>query len=174
MSDSERALFEALAKAHASAVLRDNPSSVLIKVVADSSGSYTNAMIAALSSLGGKHAPLRQTVEILSAENPVDLAEYLYKKDMKVPGWGSSFKPQPDPAWDAVHYLLQDHYPKLLAKINTVTDYLHKVGKKIYPNPSCYTAATALALSLPPALTPWLLVRARLDGWANIFANHCG
>lgn len=175
LNDKEIALFKAMTKAHVVCTFRDNPSSVLVKVVAESAGDYPKALIAALSSLGGKHAPIEAIGGVLSDENPVALAAAFLATGDKVPGWGSSFvKEQYDPDWLEVHSILQDHFPKLLKTIHSVTDYLHSRGKKVYPNPGCYTAATAIALALPPKLAPWLFVQARLTAWAQLFAEHCG
>jgi hypothetical protein len=41
--------------------------------------------------------------------------------------------------------------------------------KGIWPNPSGYTAAAALALRVPRESVPWLAVQNRLVAWTMIF-----
>jgi citrate synthase len=146
----------------------------MVVALAESSGDFGKSIIGALTSLGGKHAPLEQTIAVLIAKDPVRAAEFILDNGGKVPGWGSSFFQEPDPDWEGVEKILKENYQVLWDRICKVTDLLHSRGRKIYPNPSAFTAATAIVLALPPKLAPWLLVRARLDGWAALFGKHCG
>lgn len=158
--------------AHRASVFRDNPSTLALKLAAAGSGDYCKSLTAALSTLGEVHGPIEQTVIFLSHAQPQEVAKAELLAGRKVPGWGSSFsKGKKDPLWDRVDWQLQDKFNELYAKLEAVTETLHAVGKVVYPNPSAYTAATAIALRLPAKIAPWIFVRGRLDGWSELLSG---
>lgn len=163
LSPEEQRLLAVIGEAHYKSSFRENPSSVAITVAGTASGSFTQSLIAALATLGGVHAPIEATYDLLASEGPVPENE-------KLPGWGTSFiKGQIDPVWLPVDECLALLNPSLHQKIESITRALHVKGKIVYPNPSCYTAATALTLGIPRRLSAWLFVGGRLHAWYELF-----
>jgi citrate synthase len=173
LSSQEESLLKLLFEAHRLSSFRPNISSVSVVNAAIGSGSIAKAIAAAILTLGGKHAPLEQTYLFLSLEDPAAQVQALLARGEKVPGWGGSFqKDGVDPIWEPVRLALAAQCAALSQKLDEVTAALHRQGKVIYPNPSAYTAAVALALEVPPSLSVYLFISARLDAWANIAFNE--
>jgi len=165
-------LLEALYQAHDAVALRGNLSHQSLVLSAIGSGDYFKAISAALLTLGGVHAPLWQTYQLLCTPNPVECVKRLVDTGRKVPGWGNSFvKGAPDPAWEVVHQLIIDHAPALEKKITSITYALHGLNKIIYPNPSCYTASVAIHCQLDIDLVGELLIRGRLSAWTREYCR---
>lgn len=169
ISEPERRLVEAMEVAHGLASFRDNPSSVAVNLAGAGSRSYTQAIAAALMTLGGPHAPLLDTWKLLAADDPAAEATEILKRGDKVPGWGSSFAE--DKTWEPVAMILRADFPQLAEKIDRVTGELRKAQKLIIPNPSAYTAAVAIALSMPAECLPYLFIASRLAAWSVIFQS---
>lgn len=170
LSDVECDLIEALFDGHFEIATGINPSFVALWNAFETHGDYFAALAAALASIGGKHAPIAEIAEFLenSAGAPV-LASA--ESNARIPGWGNSFeKGAPVKCMQPVDRLLVHVAPRLHQTIVSVTEALHGRGKRIYPNPGCYTAAVALALRCPPALAPFLFVQARLRPWTEALA----
>jgi|GEM_PF-1772651 len=171
LDHKEMALFCAVQDAHYQSTFRDNLSTTAVKLAAYGSGDYTKALAAALSTLGGVHAPLVQTHQFLSCDDPPMAARHALDNGVRIPGWGSSFsKGAPDPLWEKVAALLKEHWLPMYEKIDMVTAVLRMAGKDIHPNPSAYTAATAIILGMRADLAPYLFVAGRLQGWSEVFA----
>jgi len=159
-------LFAAVKLAHAQSVFRQNPSSVAFQVAWLGSGDLGKSLTAALATLGGKHAPLAETYELLASRNPIVAVRELLFANRKVPGWGTSFKD--DEFWRPVAKLLETDFPERHAALREITAELHKHNILIEPNPSAYTASAGMALGLPKHLTAWLFVAGRLDAWCSL------
>lgn len=167
-------LLTAILQAHEQCAMRDNISTVTLRNAAVGSGSFTNAVAAALLTTGATHAPLLAAFQFLATFNPDELEGFARHVELGglVPGWGSDFvKGSPDDALKEVAACLAEHYPALNERIARVTDELHARSKLVYPNLACYTAASAIALELPPLILPWLLIQGRLAQWAREFVN---
>lgn len=164
MTEDEGRLLEAVNLAHDASTRRANISAEVFKAAAIGSGSYTHALVAAISTIGGLHAPLEQTMQFLSLDNPVAAIDI-----SKIPGWGSSFeRGHKDPIWLEVDYILKDRFPQMYDKIDSVTNEFQRLGKNIYPNPSAYTAATCLILGVPEKIATYIFIAARLQGWTKL------
>jgi citrate synthase len=170
----EAGLLEALLRAHHQSSFRDNASSVAVANAASGSADVGKAIAAGILTLGGKHAPLEQTVEFLgSLRSPANQVSRLLKFGVKIPGWGGTFqKDQPDPIWQEVDLLIQRLAPELSAKLTDVTAELARHGFKLDPNPSAYTAAAALVLGVPAKLAVYLFITGRVNAWAQIAATQ--
>ena len=168
LNAAEQALLRAVFAAHAVSARRENISTFVLQNAARGSGSYTQALAAALNSLGGPHAPVAAVMEFLDPPSQAMVEKYL-EEGRKVPGWGNSFvKGQPDASWYWVDTILGEEWPELARRMRQVTQRLHAAGKIIFPNPGGYTGAAALALGLPKAVAPWLFVAGRLEAWTEI------
>jgi len=165
-------LLAALSCAHDRSACRGNISHQALQLAAVGSGDYLKAICAAIMTLGGVHAPLLQTYALLALPEPHLEAEAMLGAKQRVPGWGNAFvKDGPDPLWQHVHNMLPASHA---AKIDAVTQVLHAHGKKIYPNPSCYTASVALLTGMPMEITPFLLVEGRLSAWTQEYVRMRG
>ena len=159
-------------RAHSESACRGNISHKALQLAAVGSGDYLKSICAALMTLGGVHAPLLATYDLLSSLHIVEDVEMMMSEGKRVPGWGNAFvKGSQDPIWQPVHNLLCDINPELVNQIDAVTSYLHRLGKKIFPNPSCYTAATAILIEMPRDITPSLLLNGRLPAWTDEFVR---
>lgn len=173
LNQYEAKLLELVLEAHHHSVFRENMSSIALKLSAAGSRSYTGALIGALSTLGELHGPIEKTTKFLALPAPWFAVPRFLADGRKVPGWGNSFvRGQKDPAWLPVDACLAAVFSDLFTKLERVTIALDGCGKKIFPNPSAYTAAAALALGIPAGLAPWLLVRGRVDGWTELLAKE--
>ena len=164
-------LFAAVMRAHHLSAFRGNASTVALQLAAGGSEDLPKAMIAALSTLGGLHAPIEATVYLLRAGAPADVARSLMKKGRKIPGWGSNLTTGPDDLWLDVDRLLREVAPAIARKIDEVTKVLQEAGKDILPNPSAYTAAAAIAFGMEAKVAPFLLISGRCGAWAAIFRD---
>jgi citrate synthase len=162
-----QALLADLTEAHRACTLRNNPSTNGVMLAAQASGSYFQSLIAGLAMLGGLHGPLVATYDQLESPDPIWVRREL-ACGRKIPGWGSSFvKGMRDPLLQAVHDTLDGLYPEVMERIALIQGAMD--SRKLFPNPSCYTAATALALGLPRESVGYLVVQARLLPWTNLF-----
>jgi len=121
-------------------------------------------LAAAILTLGNLHAPIAQSMRLLGSKEPDVEARKKLDAGKLVPGWGSSF-PADEQVWAPVRERLTE---RMRAKIDSVTALLKASGKDIEPNPSTWTAATALQLRMPVAVAPWLLINGRLGAWSAI------
>lgn len=168
MTAPEGELLDAVLAAHHASVFRGNVSTVCLRTAYAGSNDYSKALVAALSSIGGLHAPIAETKRLLEHPDCLALARAMLKVGQKVPGWGNSFvHGSPDFIWGRVDELLKG-WQGLHGRLDSITCLLHESGKKVWPNPSAYTAATAIALEMPTAVSPWLFVSGRLDGWSRL------
>jgi citrate synthase len=170
LTPDESKLLQLTLEAHAASAFRGNASSGALCGVAGLHGTYTQALTAALSTLGGTHAPIAETYALLTAGDTEAEARLLRKE--RLPGWGNSFhKGEPDPLWVEVANQLRLVNAALADRLDVITELLVAVGKKVLPNPSAYTAAVAITLGIPAHLAPWLFVQGRLLSWSQLF-NH--
>lgn len=167
----EAGLLEALLRAHHESSFRDNASSVAVANAASGSADVGKAVAAGILTLGGKHAPLEQTVEFLRLPSPAGQVARMLESGAKIPGWGGTFqKDEPDPIWQGVDLLIRRLAPELSAKLVDVGAEIARHGYNLYPNPSAYTAAAALFLRMPAKLAIYLFIAGRLNAWAQIAA----
>lgn len=165
---AENALLTALWDAHQAVAMRGNASGSAFTMAYQGSGDYTKALAAALATLGAKHGPIAYTFAVLTWGGlPSSLAQQA-AGGVTVHGWGNSLvKGRNDPDFLRVRDHLENINPKLVERIDAITGALHARGKRIYPNPSCWTAATAITVGLPAELSPYLFIAARLPVWSR-------
>ena len=164
----ELALYQAVLESHGASACRRNISYEVLQMAMIGSGSYLQAIAAALSTLGGLHAPLTHTYDLLHRFNTVDVARTLLEQDHMIPGWGNSFvKGEPDALWSRPAALVAQLGPGLMERIDGVTALLHQQGKPIYPNPSCWTAAAGILLGFTRQTVGFLFLQGRLPAWTR-------
>ena len=173
-NEREHALLTALWDAHQAVALRGNASGEAFTIAYAGSGDYTKALAGALATLGGKHGPIVRTFYVLTWDgSAVDLANQA-AIGVTVDGWGNSIlKGRDDPDFLLVRDHLENIDQKMVERIDAITGALHSRGKRIYPNPSCWTAATAITVGLPAELSPYLFIAARLPVWSRaVLGQH--
>lgn len=162
LSPSEQELLRLTFAAHDKSARRNNCSSAAVANAYKGSGSYAAAVASALLTLGAVHAPIEKIMGFLATPDPAAMVGVL----PRIPGWGNDFvKGEPDSDWAEVDRALPS---KLQEKLASVTDRLHQKGKRLFPNPGCYTAAVALTLGIPASVAPWIFVQGRLGAWSEI------
>jgi hypothetical protein len=170
LDSREQELLDLVLEAHAQSAQRNNISTSAVIQCAAGNGTYTNSIAAGLLTLGGTHAPLEQSYELLSSEYAVEGAKLMLADGVRVPGWGNSFfRGEPDTLWNKVARWIEVNRPDLHKRISEVTAFLQSQGKDIYPNPSTYTAATAISLRIPAKCAAFLFLQGRLLSWSQIF-----
>jgi citrate synthase len=165
-------LVELLNKAHYKSSFRNNPSSIAVKISGQGSGNFIGSVIGALSTLGGPHGPTKDAAELLLSPDPIELCKAYLNAGIKIPGWGSSFnKGKPDPNWNSVSKHIEKNFTEIHFIIEKITNYIHSMGKMLYPNPACYTAATAIIHNIPSDASVYFFINARLSAWLDIYLN---
>lgn len=169
VSAQEETLLAALYRAHQASAIRANSSSVVVANAARASGDLSKALIAGLATLGGRHAPLKETFALLADPEPAALVNTILLAGRKVPGWGGTFqKNAPDPLWQEVHECLTSASPALAAKFARVSAELKRLrGLTLYPNPSAYTAGAGWFLGVPSQALVYLFLAPRLAPWTQ-------
>ena len=165
--EGDDAALAALFRGHRLAAERQCLSSVTVAQVAGLGKPFTDAVAAALLTLGTLHAPIEQAYALLIGEKPT--ARDMLGRGKRVPGWGSAFvKGKPDATWSDVRAHLDVTF------IDSITRVLGNApGGALYPNAAAYTAQYAIQAGIPMALAPALVVEARLLPWQKIYwANH--
>lgn len=174
LSAEEQKLLNAVFDAHNQSAFRQNPSTLAVGCVAQGSGDISKSIAAGLMALGGQHGPIIETYDILKSERPArDIVDEKLEWKTYVPGWGSSFvKHDVDPIWNDVNGLLALNHKAMWERMNDFTEALKEAGKELYPNPSAFTAATAIVVGLPRSVSPYLLIVGRISAWTEIFLNE--
>jgi citrate synthase len=169
ISEEGSTLMQLCLDAHAQSAMRDNVSTSVLKAAAFGSGNFAQSLAAALCSLGGEHAPLEETYDIIQEASDSDIHDMIIMGN-RIPGWGNSFvKAAPDPAWEPVDKCLKTHFHTVHNRVESITQILFESGRNVFPNPSCFTAATGLAVGMPKNLLSALFIHGRLNSWAQIF-----
>jgi citrate synthase len=171
--ESPDELFEIVSRCHIESTFRNNPSSLAVKMAAQSSGKFINAVTAALSMLGNPHGPVQEVTEMLDSEDPIAFAKMYIDNGAKVPGWGNGFvKGKPDPAWNEAHEYIKENFSDMFSLVDEITKLLHDDGKMIYPNPACYTAITAIVNYIPADAASYIFISSRLPAWFDIYMKE--
>lgn len=172
LSKEEELLVKETCEAHTRSAMRANPSSEAARNSALASGDYTKSIASALLTLGGKHAPIRETMEFLDNQDIELVANLILNAGEMIPGWGNSFvKNEPDPFWIKVDDALCA-FPEVYDRITKVTALLNKEGRNLFPNPSAYTAAVNIVIGVPREIAEILFLKFRIDSWSFIHYSN--
>jgi citrate synthase len=168
LTSAESELLAACLAAHDQSARRPTPSLVAVLNAFFGSRNYANAIASACTALGTVHGPIVETYDLIVDPRGAALAGDILDRGRKVPGWGSSFaKGGIDPIWDPVDSRLRALAPSAMRMVDGITRLLSNHGKDLWPNPSTYTAATAIALGIRRELAPWLFIHGRLAAWSQ-------
>lgn len=170
--DGHPELIDALFTAHRAAALDNNNASRLaVQQSYGGSGRFENAIIAGMATIGALHAPLCATRALLdlplfAAERQI--ARWAARHE-RIPGFGNSFHPDGDPAFQGVMKVLSERYKPFADVIDALALMAEKAtGKRIAPNAAMYTAMTAIICQVPKGLEPTLFALARIPAWADL------
>ena len=169
LGEQEIELLLALCDAHQT--IAGRTAHPAVTAAATGSGLYVQAIAAALMTLGDKSGPLEEAHRFLNSRaiGTAKLDEFIAGGG-RVPGWGNpQIKNRPDPAFEEVLELLDNHWPELHARLASVTQALHAAGKRLHPNAAAYSAAVATALGIPGHSIGYLWVLGRLGAWSATF-----
>jgi hypothetical protein len=167
---------EKIIEMHYKCAQRENASTSIIKAMAQLSKPFNDAVAAALLSMGGKHAPVR--------EAQICFTSWRMARDMKdemafppvVPGFGSAwFKKQRDPDVETFLNELFNHkdFQHLADDLDVYTNLVRKfTGKDIYPNAAMATSVANIALKRPPELAVGLVIQGRISAWEEIYYQN--
>lgn len=122
------------------------------------SGDFSKACAGALLSIGGKHAPLQQVREMIVSNSGLRPSD-------KIPGFGNSFFPDGDPAWELVEKHVRDKFPDLSSFVNY---WQTKVPAGIRPNAAMWTALACEAAGIPEGYESLIFLLARAPAWAAL------
>ena len=164
-------ILEELERVHDLLAYRDNASSVTIQGCASLGKDFPSSVAAALMTIGGAHAPLKQTALLLCYDKPIVMVDDMLKWGHKVPGWGSSFiKEGPDLTFSKLDLFILEHDEEMYWKINRITKHLHKEGLNLWPNAACYTIASLLAAGENVKYADKYFIQYRLRAWHHLYA----
>jgi citrate synthase len=173
LTGNETELINALFLAHHQSCYRDNISSDTLINAMVGSGDFSKAIAAAILTTGAVHAPIEDTYWFLLQAHPEKDVKKRLEADKKIPGWGGTFqKNEPDPIWHDVDQLIRRRHPDIGKILTDVTEALAENEKRIFPNPSAYTACVALALDVPPKVVTYLFIAARLSAWGHLVLKY--
>lgn len=168
-------LVELLIAAHVAACHRDNSSTLILKSAFDSNGGdLIKSVTAALMSIGGLHAPIKQTYvmlrKILEGKQECDVICF-YEL---VPGFGSSFiKEDNDPLLESLRQEFIDNHLRYYNIGCRITSHLkQKTKHTLYPNLAFYTACVAHIEGHGVQFCERILIEARVPEWINILQHE--
>ena len=113
------------------ALVNDNVSSLMVRIVASCGGTFNQALTAALSTLGETHGPVTQARRVIFGELNESI-EWALVSGYKIPGWGNAFfkGSEGDPAWKDAREILSAEYPDIWAKLQDITGRIEAVAGK--------------------------------------------
>lgn len=137
------------------------------------------SIVAAISSMGGEHAPLVRCqlmlADILRESKPDFIEAYVssYNKTNKIPGFGSGFvKGEPDPIHKEIDHLIAKIDPKkhyyMVELHHAVQD---QIDRNLFPNTALYSAMTSIILNWSPYVLPGFAIQARMPVWNHILSK---
>jgi citrate synthase len=175
-------MLDELCKVHEAIAERPNASTVAVITGAKLGNDYFTTVASALLTLGNIHAPLQQTDLLLDMPYPFTFMYDALRKGYKIPGWGSSFvKGEEDPVFDNLKKMIRENNPILLEKIEEISERLSvKTNTRLYPNASCYTIATLIALGYKNVVgcndratkAANILISSRINVWRKLYATN--
>lgn len=174
-------LCDLLFDAHYKVACRNNPSfNAFINAYQNNGKSVAQAIAAGLSTMGGRHAPINNTIifikSMMNNPNAVMVIHAMMEQGMPVPGFGTSFfkECQVDPAFVDLENFIFEIAPEFRLMAEGITEILYQYKKVyIYANPSFYTVVSGIILGLSKSAIQNLLIRPRTIAWMDyVETNH--
>lgn len=169
IGEAEMRLIQSLIDAHCEASWANagNASNLVCAMAAAGSGSFTNAIAAALLCTGAIHAPLIGARKILREATAQEITEALTRGQL-IPGFGHSFfRDQIDPAFKGLMTSIESGWPAVAKRIVELREAIWAAGKRIWPNAALLTAAVCEIAKIPDGLEICFFALPRLPVWAK-------
>jgi citrate synthase len=135
------------------------------------------SIIAAISSMGGEHAPIVRTQlllqEVLDNHKQIPSIVSRYNKKNRIPGFGSGFvKGEPDPIHADIDALIKELSPKTHYYMTELQiEVQSSIDDRLHMNTAMYSAATGVLLNISPYVLPGTAIEARMPIWNRIMAG---
>lgn len=135
------------------------------------------SIIAAISSMGGTHAPIVRTQllleEVLASPKSIPSIVSRFNKKNRIPGFGSGFvKGEPDPIHEPIDALIRELSPKthyyMMELLNEVQS---SIDARLFFNTAMYSAAYGKLMNVSPYVLPGIVIEARLPIWNRVMAG---
>lgn len=147
-----------------------NVSSVFLVNCAAQGVPFHQALIGALSTLGGRHGPVTAARRSLYDGG----AEVHLERCERVPGFGSEvYDEAGDPNWHEVEKLVRERFPKDFDRIEQVKGLIQQSrGVTVCANAAGYTAVLAERLDVPRGTEDAVFIHACLPVWSELYAEN--
>jgi citrate synthase len=157
-SPQTRELVEAVILAHQrSARENQNMSSFSAVNAFCGSGSFRQAVVAAMMTLGQRHGPVDEACR--------NISQFPYfNAEGKVAGYGNSFFKDGDPAWKQVEEIVMRNLPNTIALIQAS----NPKPDKLKPNAAMWTAVACIEAGIPEGFGELFFIMARIPVWAEL------
>lgn len=134
---------------------------------------FHQAVIGALSTLGGKHGPVAAARRVLYDEPGAELAERLARGE-KIDGFGNSiYQDCVDPNWSQVDGIVEKSFVTERERIRAIARLFEETkGKKLYPNAACFTAIAAHISGVPRGAEDSMFLMSCIPIWAKLYNQH--
>ena len=167
-------VLKELERVHGLLALRDNASSVTVKSCAMLGKDFPSAVSGALMTLGGAHAPLEQTAQLLTETDPYVMIENILGMGRKVPGYGSSFyKQEKDPVFDKLDDMLVKRNVYLWHTVHRLSSYMKtQWNVNLFPNAANYTICSLMLEDIPLVHASKYFIQFRLNAWHNLWLDN--
>jgi hypothetical protein len=166
---NSQAIIDLLQATHYNAAERDSASTVVFKAAYEANGNdFPKACVAALSTFGGKHAPIKdaETVIRLIISGNADALNEKFKSGVMIPGLGNSFT-KLDPTIDLMVFTLSQI--ESIAYAKAVIESIGK-PKNLYVNLAFCTAAVNVIHDSDDGTVA--MVMGRMEAWGDIIHNR--
>jgi citrate synthase len=163
-------LLDLIVEAHQKAARENaNGSTQAFLMAVQGSGSLRQGIVAAMMTMGLKHAPIAQARWVYEHATEQWLASEV-KAGRKIAGFGSTFhRDQMDPAFQEVSAYLSAHFTDQFSRLASLVFWVRSAtNRKLYPNAGMFTAVASVILKIPNGLEELLFLMARMPVWAEL------
>lgn len=135
------------------------------------------SIIAAISTMGGHHAPLIQTQllleEVLKYPSTIQGIVGRYSKRNRISGFGSGFvKGAPDPIHEEIDELMKEFAPKIHYYMTELLHAVHdQISDQLFFNTAMYSAAYGIMMNISPYIMPGVAIEARMPVWNRLLTQ---
>jgi citrate synthase len=180
LTPRHRDLIHAVMQAHADAAGANTPASTTAAIIQGQiGGTFESAMIAAINTIGSKHAPVSKCRAFwfydLQAMNHSDWKAALQDRlmdNMRIPGFGHAiYKGTDAPELEQVKKALA-LFPEGERFIQEATAAVNERRPDLRPNIALYTALALELIELRYGLESMIFVLSRLPIWAMAWGNN--
>lgn len=176
----DRELLHAVMQAHADAAGKNSPASTqMCQIQGMARMPFESAIIAAMNTVGGRHAPLTRTRQFWFYDLAA-LQHNAWKDALKakleageiIPGFGHSIhKGASSPELDPVRKVIDGMFPEASAFVADAAAIVQSVKPSLAPNIALYTALACELVGMRYGIESLVFVLPRLPVWAMAWGN---